>query len=348
MIKAAIIGAAGLSGLELIRLLSRHSAVELTAVTSARYRGQRVNEAFPEFRGVELPFVDHDEVLNGGGSAEKADVAFLAVPNQASLDMAPKLLEHGVRVIDLSGVFRLRNVPVFERFYKLTHSAPEALAEAVFGLPEGFREAIPAARLIGNPGCYPTGALIGLLPLGELAGTLAGPPVLTAASGVSGAGGRVEDDSTNFMEVNENFKAYKVFSHQHTPEIEQVLDDLTPYDPARQGAVVFTPHLLPISRGILTTIFLRFEQPVAPDAMRPRFERFAAEHPFVTLLPEGQGAEIKMANGTNACVVSLHPDDSGQNWIVVTAIDNLIKGAAGQAVQNMNLMFGQEETEGLL
>lgn len=345
MIKAAIIGAAGLSGLELLRILSRHPGVELTALTSSRYRDQPVRDAFPEFRRVDGVFVAHEAALNGGNVA---DVAFLAVPNQASLDMAATLLEQGTRVVDLSGVFRLRDVPVFERYYKLTHTAPEALAQAVFGLPEAFRDAIPEARLVANPGCYPTGALIGLLPLGELAGTLAAPPVLTAASGVSGAGGRVEDDSTNFMEVNENFKAYKIFAHQHTPEIDQYLTDLTPYDRAKHGQVVFTPHLLPISRGILTTIFLRFEQPVPPEAMRSRFERFAADHPFVTLLNDGQGAEIKMANGTNNCVVSLHPDDTGKNWIVITAIDNLLKGAAGQAVQNMNLMFGQPEETALV
>lgn len=342
MINVAIIGAAGLSGLELIRILSAHGQVDLTALTSGKYEGQRVADAFPRLSGVDLQFTSHDSVRNG------IDAVFLAVPNQASLELAPRLLEEGVRVIDLSGVFRLRDISVFERHYGLKHTAPEALEEAVFGLPEAYREAIPGARLLSNPGCYPTGALIGLLPLGELAGTLAAPPVINAASGVSGAGGRVEDDSTLFMEVNENYRAYKIFSHQHTPEIEQVLAGLTPYDPGGQGAVVFTPHLLPISRGILSTITLRFAQPVPPLEMRRRFERFAAAEPFVTLLPEGQCAEVKMANYSNSCVVSLHPDDSGKTWIVITAIDNLIKGAAGQAVQNMNLMFGCEETAGLL
>ncbi|HKI98001.1 MAG TPA: N-acetyl-gamma-glutamyl-phosphate reductase [bacterium] len=341
-INAAVIGAAGLSGQELMRILSHHGDVRLSAVTSGKYKGRAVGDAFPGLRRVELTFTDHDADLNG------TDVAFLAIPNKASLEVAPRLVERGIRVVDLSGVFRLPDVDVFQRFYGLQHTAPGLLAEAVFGLPEAFRNRIPGARLVANPGCYPTGALIGLLPLGELLGTLVMPPVIDAKSGVSGAGGRVEDDSTNFMEVNENFKAYKVFGHQHTPEIEQYLAQCTPYDPAAQGAVVFTPHLLPISRGILSTIYLRFAEPVPPAELRRRFERFAAAEPFVTLLPEGQGAELKMANGSNDCAVSLHPDDTGRNWVVVTAIDNLLKGAAGQAVQNMNLMFGCDETAGLV
>jgi N-acetyl-gamma-glutamyl-phosphate reductase len=341
-IHAAIIGAAGLSGLELIRILTRHGRVQLTAVTSGKHKGRAVGEAFPELRRVALTFSDHDAALDG------TDVAFLAIPNKASLEIAPRLVERGIRVIDLSGVFRLADVEVFRRYYGLAHTAPALLAEAVFGLPEAFRERIRGARLIANPGCYPTGALLGLLPLGELLGTLAAPPVIDAKSGVSGAGGRVEDDSTNFMEVNENFKAYKLFSHQHTPEIEQYLAQCSPYDPTAQGAVVFTPHLLPISRGILSTIYLRFAEPVPPAELRRRFERFAAAEPFVTLLPEGGAAELKMANHTNDCVVSLHGDGTGRNWIVLTALDNLLKGAAGQAVQNMNLMFGCEETAGLV
>ncbi len=357
MIRVGIIGAAGLSGLELMRILSRHEGAELRAVTSGRYKERAVGEAFPELSRLPLTFTDHETALaaagNGAGSGDSGknsawDVAFLAVPNKASLELAPRLLEQGIRVIDLSGVFRLRQLDVFERFYGLTHTATDALAESVFGLPEAFRERIAGARLIGNPGCYPTGALLGLLPLGELAGTLAMPPVIDAKSGVSGAGGRVEDDSTNFMEVNESFKACKLFSHQHTPEIEQYLADLTPFDPARQGAVVFTPHLLPIARGIFSTIYLRFEEPVPPAEMRRRFARFAAAEPFVTLLPEGRSAELKMANFSNDCVISLHPDESGRNWVVLTAIDNLLKGAAGQAVQNMNIMFGRPETEGLI
>ena len=346
MIRTAIIGAAGLSGLELIRILSHHPQVKLEAVTSGKYAGKRVGEAFPTLNRVALAFEPHEAVTNGGGKA--ADVAFLAVPNQASLDLTPKLLERGMKVIDLSGVFRLKDVPTFEKRYGLKQTAPETLAGAVFGLPEAYRESIRGARLIANPGCYPTGALLALLPLGELAGQLAAPPVIDAKSGVSGAGGRVEDESTNFMSMNENFKAYKVFSHQHQPEIEQVLAERTPYRPGKQGAVIFTPHLLPIARGIFSTVYLRFEQPVKAGEMWTRFADFAAREPFVKLLPEGAMAEITMTTGGNDCVISLHPDDSGKNWVICAVIDNLVKGASGQAVQNMNLMFGVEETTALV
>ncbi len=342
MVRAAIIGAAGLSGQELIRILAHHPHVELGMVTSSKYAGRRVGDAFPELSRVDLAFVANDAPTDG------CEVAFLAIPNKASLEVAPKLLARGLRVIDLSGVFRLPDVGVFKAHYKLEHTAQAELREAVFGLPEAYREVIPKARLIANPGCYPTGALLGLLPFGELLSQLAAPPILDAKSGVSGAGGRVEDDSTNFMEVNENFKAYKIFGHQHTPEIEHYLAQCTPYDPASQGAVVFTPHLLPVSRGILTSIVLRFKRPPDPAQVRARFADFAAREPFVTLLPEGAAAELKMAQFTNDCVVSLHHDASAETWIVMTAIDNLVKGASGQAVQNLNLMYGFPETSALV
>lgn len=342
MVKAAIIGAAGLSGLELIRILSRHPQVELGLVTSTRYAGRRVGEAFPELRRVGMTFAPNDAPPNG------CEVAFLAIPNKASLEAAPRLLAQGLRVIDLSGVFRLPDVAVFKAHYKLEHTAPRELREAVFGLPEAYREVIPKARLIANPGCYPTGALLGLLPFGELLGQLAGPPVIDAKSGVSGAGGRVEDDSTNFMEVNENFKAYKVFSHQHTPEIEHYLAQCTAYDPRAQGAVVFTPHLLPVSRGILTSIVLRFKRPLDPAHVRARFADFAAREPFITLLDEGGTAELQMTQHTNDCAISLHHDPAAETWIVMTSIDNLVKGASGQAVQNLNLMYGFPETTALI
>lgn len=342
MVKVAIIGGAGLSGLELMRILSHHKGVELVAVTSGKYRGQAVGEAFPELSRVPLTFTDHDAPLG------EVDVALLAIPNKASLAVAPKLLARGIKVIDLSGVFRLSDVAVFEKYYGLRHTAQEELREAVFGLPEAFREQIRHARLVANPGCYPTGALLGLLPLGDHAAGLASSPVIDAKSGVSGAGGRVEDDSTNFMEVNENFKAYKVFNHQHAPEITQVFSECTGFDLAAQGSPVFTPHLLPLSRGILSTMYLRFSKAVDPGLLRRSYAGFAEAEPFVKLLPEGQGAELKMVGNTNDCVVSLHHDESAQNWVVITAIDNLLKGAAGQAVQNMNLLFGLPETEGLI
>jgi N-acetyl-gamma-glutamyl-phosphate reductase len=341
-VKAAIIGGAGFSGLELMHILSRHPHVEIGMVTSTKYAGRRVSDAFPEFKGLPHTFSKNDASVDG------CDVAFLAIPNKASLEWAPKLLDRGMKVIDLSGVFRIPDIAVFQEFYKLEHTAPQALKEAVFGLPEAYREVIRKARLVANPGCYPTGALLGLLPFGEHLGQLAAPPIIDAKSGVTGAGGRVEDDSTNFMEVHDNFKAYKIFGHQHLPEIQHHLEQSTPYKAAKQGAVVFTPHLLPVARGILTSIVLRFKKPLDAAAIRQRFSDFAAREPFVTLLPAGESPDLKMVRYRNECVVSLHHDTSAETWIVMTAIDNIVKGASGQAVQNLNLMYGWDETAGLV
>jgi len=341
-VKAAIIGGAGLSGLELLHLLSRHPGVEIGLVTSTRYAGRRVADAFPELKGLSHTFAGNDAPADG------CEVAFLAIPNRASLERAPRLLERGLKVIDLSGVFRIPDTAVFKEFYQLEHTAPEALKEAVFGLPEAYREAIRKARLVANPGCYPTGALLGLLPLGDDLTRLSAPPIVEAKTGVSGAGGRTEDDSTRFMEVHDNLKAYKIFTHQHLPEIQHYLEQCTPYRAATQGAVVFTPYLLPVARGILTSIVLRFRKAPDPTAVRLRYAEFAAREPFFTLLPEGESPDLKMVRHRNECVVSLHHDASAETWIVLTAIDNLVKGAAGQAVQNLNLMYGWDETAGLV
>ena len=223
MVRIGIIGAAGLSGLELLHLLSRHSEATVNLVTSTKYQGKNVSEVFPELYQYSLTFNSNETDVLG------CDVVFLAVPNQASLELVPKLLDQGIRVIDLSGAYRLADTEVFTKFYKLTHTYPDLLKEAVFGLPEFFRQQISEARLVANPGCYSTCALLGILPLAELLGELDQPPLIDAKSGVSGAGGRVEDDSMNYVSVNENFKAYKVFSHQHQPEIQQYLSELSSY-----------------------------------------------------------------------------------------------------------------------
>ena len=341
MIRIGIIGAAGLSGLELLHWLGRHSEVEVTLVTSTKYQGQRVCDAFPQLPNCTLAFQPNDTDVSG------CDAVFLAVPNKASLERTPKLLEQGVRVIDLSGVYRLRDIASFETHYRLSHTSPDVLQGAVFGLPEYFRERIPTARVIANPGCYPTGGLLGLLPFGNRLGGLASSPIIDAKSGVSGAGGRVEDDATNYMEVNENFKAYKVFGHQHHPEIQQYLTDLTPYSAEAVGEVIFTPHLLPVNRGILSTIYLRFQEALDAEQVRAGFQDFAEQNAFVHLLPEGRLPDLKASIHSNRCVIGLSCDASRKNWIVVTSIDNLVKGASGQAIQNLNLMFGLPETAGL-
>lgn len=330
----SIIGAAGLSGLELIKRLARHPHVQLKHITSSKYQGQALAQVFPQFHGLDYTFEAHDCDRTG------VDFAFLAVPNKASLELVPDLVKAGIRVIDLSGVYRIQNTQVFSQAYKLVHDSTDLLREAVFGLPEVNAKAIASARLIANPGCYPTGALLGLIPLGNLLNQLSTPPIIDAKSGVTGAGGRVEDDSTNYVNCNENFKAYKVFNHQHTPEIRQVLNQHTPY----QGEVIFTPHLLPVDRGILSTIYLQFSQPQDPKQIRDQYAEFACNQPFVQLLPEGQTPEIKWVQHTNRCQIGLHVDPTGQRVIVITAIDNLVKGASGQAIQNLNLMLGCDQT----
>ena len=341
MIQVAIIGAAGLSGLELIHWLKNHPQTELKVLTSRKYAGHRLAEIFPQFTGLSHVYSDHESDFSD------CDIAFLAIPNQASLEMTPRLVKQGMRVIDLSGVYRLRNPAVFEKFYKLAHTSLDLLEEAVFGLPEYFAAPLANARLVANPGCYATGALLGLLPFGNLLSTLDRPPVIDAKSGVSGAGGRVEDETTNYVSVNENFTAYKVFHHQHLPEIQQYLEDLTPYDAHQQGGLLFTPYLLPLTRGILTTLYLHFSQALSVAQVRRQFEQTAQQNPFFHLLPEDQFPDLTMVQHSNRCLVGVAHDDSRNNWIVITAIDNLVKGAAGQAIQNMNVMFHCEETSGL-
>ena len=342
MVHIGIIGAAGLSGRELLYWLERHENASVELVTSSKYQGQKVTDVFPELTTCSQIYQPNDIDVSG------CDLVFLAVPTQASLESVPKLLEQGARVVDLSGAFRLSDTKIFSKFYRLSHTAPELLEEAAFGLPEYFSEQISAARLVANPGCYATGALLGILPLGELLGELDRPPIIDAKSGVSGAGGRVEDDTTNYVSVNENFKAYKVFSHQHQPEIQQYLQDLSPYCEDATGEVIFTPHLLPVDRGILSTIYLHFRKPIASKEIQELFSKFAEEQEFVHYLGKGHLPDLKMSVHSNRCVIGAETDQSEQNWIIVSSIDNLIKGASGQAIQNMNLMFGLGEAAGLL
>ncbi|MBF0237566.1 MAG: N-acetyl-gamma-glutamyl-phosphate reductase, partial [SAR324 cluster bacterium] len=300
MINVGILGAGGLSGLELIHWLSHHPEVKITVATSSVYANQPVKKLFPRFTGQDLVFNPHD------ASVDACDVVFLAVPNEASLARTPELIAQGKKVIDLSGVFRIKNTKVFEQAYKLEHTAPELLEEAVFGLPEYYAESIKNARLIANPGCYPTGSLLGLLPFGKLLENLKESPIIDAKSGVSGAGGRAENSTTNYVTVNENFKTYKVFGHQHQPEIQQYLEFLTPYRSASMGELIFTPHLLPLNRGILSTIYLRFTQAVSKEEVYSGFEALASKNPFVNFLGK-ETPDLQMVQNTNHCFIGAVP-----------------------------------------
>jgi N-acetyl-gamma-glutamyl-phosphate reductase len=338
MNKIAVVGASGYTGVELLRLLSQHPEAELTMVTSRQYAGQKVAEVFPSLSGsLELTFADVDPVSLAGS----ADIVFTAVPHQTAMAMVPGLLDAGCRVIDLSADFRIKEPSVYEEWYQ-KHTAKDLLDQAVYGLPELFRKQIPTARLIANPGCYPTSIALALAPLLEK--PLIDPRTIIAdsKSGASGAGRSAKVD-TLYCEVNEGFKAYGVPRHRHTPEIEQTLSLVS----GEKIIVSFTPHLLPVNRGILSTCYANVMADVSPDALHEVFVNRYATEPFVRVLPRGILPNISQVNGSNYCDLGLSFDERTGRVIVVAVIDNLVKGAAGQAIQNMNLMLGLPEGSGL-
>ena len=337
--KVAVAGASGYAGAELLRLLVHHSGVDLVAVTSETYTAKPVTAAFPGLAGfVDLSF----EPLDPRRLASVAEIVFLALPHTTSAIPAASLVEAGCRVIDLSADFRLKDHGTYEHWYRAAHPAPHLLTEAVYGLPELYREAIRQARLVGVPGCYPTGALLGLLPLVRAGRIATESVIVSAASGTSGAGRKL-DLALHFSEANENFKAYAVATHRHTPEIEQELSRL------KQGevAISFVPHLSPMTRGILSTIYATLISAIAVEALHDLFVQAYKGEPFVRVHSVGIFPETKQVWGSNYCDIGLAVDPRTGRAIVITAIDNLVKGAAGQAIQVMNLMAGFEETLGL-
>lgn len=339
MHRIAVIGASGYTGVELLRLLSQHPETELVCVTSRQYAGQSVSEVFPSLQGsLDLFFENHDPA----GLADRADLVFTAVPHQAAMGMIPDLLDAGCRVVDLSADFRLGDVSTYEKWYQ-EHTAPELLGEAVYGLPELFREQIPSARLLANPGCYPTSVALALAPLLENSLIDLSTIIVDGKSGTSGAGRAAKVD-TLYCEVNEGFKAYSLPRHRHTPEIEQTLGWLAGAD----VTISFTPHLLPVSRGILSTCYANLSDPLSLEELHDIYlERYASEA-FVRVLPKGELPNISQVRGSNYCDIGLAVDDRTGRVIAIAAIDNLVKGAAGQAIQNMNLMLSLPENSGLL
>jgi len=339
MHRIAVIGASGYTGAELLRLLVQHPQAELVCVTSRQYAGQPVDEIFPSLRSlVSLNFEDVDPA----GLAGRADLVFTAVPHQTAMDMVPKLLGAGCRVVDLSADFRLRDVSIYEDWYQ-EHTAPDLLSEAVYGLPELFRKHIPAARLVANPGCYPTSIALALTPLLEEQRIDPATIIVDSKSGTSGAG-RSAKLGTIFCEVNEGFKAYGLPRHRHTPEIEQTLSMVS----GEAVTISFTPHLLPVNRGILSTCYASLEGPISLDELHGLYlDRYSAEA-FVRVLPKGHLPNISQVTGSNFCDIGVLLDDRTGRVIVVSVIDNLVKGAAGQALQNMNLMLGLPEQTGLM
>ncbi|HVS16036.1 MAG TPA: N-acetyl-gamma-glutamyl-phosphate reductase [Thermoanaerobaculia bacterium] len=336
MIRVAIAGASGYTGAELIRLLSRHPAVELVRLAAGEQAGRILRAVHPQFRGTEIgerTLVQSD----WGALAEDVEVAFLALPHGHALDAVPRLLARGCRVIDLGADFRLRDPEAYRHWYRLDHTASDLLHEAVYGLPELHRALITEARLVANPGCYPTAAALALLPLLPHAG--AGTLVIDAKSGVSGAGRKATLEHA-FTEVAESLRPYGVLEHRHTPEIAQIV--------AAAGAprrVIFTPHLIPMTRGILATCYVPLEEP--PQDLHALFvERYRGE-PFVAVLDAAELPATGVVRGSNRCDVAVRWDPESRVAVAFGAIDNLVKGAAGQAVQNLNLMFGLDERAGL-
>ncbi|MDP3671578.1 MAG: N-acetyl-gamma-glutamyl-phosphate reductase [Telluria sp.] len=342
MIKVGIVGGTGYTGVELLRLLAVHPDAQLTAITSRKEDGLPVADMFPSLRGrVELAFSAPDKV-----DLKQCDVVFFATPHGVAMAQAPELLAAGVKVIDLAADFRLKDKAEFEKWYKIPHAAPQLLEEAVYGLPELNREAVRSARLIANPGCYPTTVQLGLYPLLKAGLAEAGSLIADVKSGISGAGRKAEI-GTLFSESSDNFKAYSVSGHRHTPETVAQLQRFTD----QKVGLIFTPHLVPMIRGMHSTLYARLTREIDNAALQALFEEQYKDAPFVDVMPFGSHPETRSTRGSNMLRMALHRPDvggaPGNTVIVLVVQDNLVKGASGQAVQCMNLMFGLPEATGL-
>lgn len=338
MIKVAVAGATGYTGAELVKLITGHRGAELVAVTSQSYSGRAIQEIFPSMRGV-VDLVC--EPLDITAISQRADCVFLALPHKVSMSYAPELIKNGVKVVDLSADFRFQDLSAYEATYQ-KHSAKELLGESVYGLSELFRAKISASNLVGNPGCYPTSVLVPLIPLIRQGIIDTCGIISDAKSGVSGAG-RGASLGSHFCEVNESFKPYKIGSHRHVPEMEEIMS----LEAKKPVTITFVPHLLPLTRGMLTTTYARVTtgttQSMVRDALMNQYE----PDTFIRVLPQDEFPDIRYVRGTNFCDIGCHLNEKTGQLVLVSAIDNLLKGAAGQAVQNMNLMFDQPEETGL-
>ncbi|NDP49421.1 MAG: N-acetyl-gamma-glutamyl-phosphate reductase [Sulfuriferula multivorans] len=335
MIKVGIVGGTGYTGVELLRLLACHPQVELKAITSRKEAGMPVAEMFPNLRGhVELAFSTPEEA-----GLEHCDVVFFATPNGVAMQQARALLDAGVKVIDLAADFRIKDVAVWEQWYKMEHACPDLVAEAVYGLPELNRAAIKGARLIANPGCYPTAVQLGFLPLLESGAVEADFLVADAKSGVSG-GGRKPETHILFAEAADNFKAYAVGGHRHWPEIKQGLEIFA----GKPVGFTFVPHLTPLIRGIHATLYAKINRDIDLQSL---FEKRYTGEAFVDVMPAGAHPETRSVRGANMCRIAVHRPQGGDTVVVLSVIDNLVKGAAGQAVQNMNILFDLPEITAL-
>lgn len=334
-LKVGIVGGTGYTGVELLRLLSVHPNAVLTAITSRGDAGLAVADMFPSLRGyVDLTFTDPAQAHLG-----ECDVVFFATPNGIAMQQTRELLAQGVRVVDLAADFRIKDIAVWEKWYGMAHACPDLVAQAVYGLPEVNREAIRTAQLVANPGCYPTAVQLGFMPLLEAGIVDASYLIADAKSGVSGAGRKAEVHSL-FSEAADNFKAYGVSGHRHLPEISQGLTSMA----NAEVGFTFVPHLTPLIRGIHATLYAKLTKQADLQAL---FEARYANERFVDVLPKGAHPETRSVRGSNICRIAVHQPQGSDVVVVLSVIDNLVKGAAGQAVQNMNIMFSLPENTGL-
>lgn len=335
MIKVGIVGGTGYTGVELLRLLALHPQVELRTITSRADAGTPVSQMFPSLRGyLDISFSHPDSA-----HLEQCDVVFFATPNGIAMQQARALLDAGVRIIDLAADFRIKDVKVWEKWYAMSHACPELIEQAVYGLPEVNRDKIRQARLLANPGCYPTAVQLGFLPLIEAGLVDPDNLIADAKSGVSGAGRKAEVGIL-FSEAGDNFKAYGVAGHRHLPEIRQGLS----FAAQREVGLTFVPHLTPMIRGIHATLYAKL---TSDTDLQSLFERRYANELFVDVMPAGSHPETRSVRGSNRCRIAVHRPQDGKTVVILSVIDNLVKGAAGQAVQNMNIMFGLPEATAL-
>lgn len=339
-VKVAVLGASGYSGIEAVRILAGHPFVEMTLLTSEHYAGREVSEVYRHLTGIDLPPF---EELHPGEIASRAEVVISCLPERVGTPILAEAVGNDVKAIDVSADFRLRDPMAYRQTYGAEHPAPHLLKEAVYGLSEFHRRELREARIVANPGCYPTGALLGILPL--IRRDLVDPSsiIIDAKSGTTGARRQAAVEQL-FAEVNENFRAYKVGNHRHVPEMEQEISGAL----GREVAITFVPHLLPVTRGILSSMFMRPRAGTTVQDITAAYEASYARSRFIRILKSGELPELRNVRATNFCELSYVLDRRSQTLCVFTAIDNLGKGAAGQAVQNLNLMLGYDEAAGLL
>ena len=338
MAQVSIAGATGYTGIELLRLLVTHPDVEIGTLTAESQAGKNITEVAPSLTG----WIDRTLVKLTPDVAKECDILFLALPHTTSMKHVPALLQGGCRIIDLSADYRLRDAAVYGEWYQTPHLNPEVIKEAVYGLPELHREQIKGAQLVANPGCYPTGAILALAPFMTVDWVNVKSIIVDSKSGVSGAG-RTLSQTTQFCEADEAVSAYGLGEHRHTPEIEQELSGLA----GKSLTVTFSPHLMPMKRGLLTTAYIDLKKEMDRDGLHAHVAQFYDSEPFVRVLAPGRYANTSHVAGSNTCDIGVQVDARNGRAVITSAIDNLMKGASSQAIQNMNLMLGIGETTGL-